>query len=668
MVKIMAKIQLTKHLLSSKQIFWILLSVTISVLPHLPRLPLWFPILLIGVILSRWLTAIKQTKPLPKVIIILITLTAFITIVYFQGFKLNREISVTILAAMTVLKILETNTKRDAWMVVTLCYFVILTRFFYSQDLLLVIYLFLSVLIITHTLFILQHDNKKDFLDKRELKQTLGLLATGLPLAVLFFLFFPRLGSPIWGSPDFFGSGKTGIGDSMSPGSISQLFSDDSTAFRATFKGSIPNNSDLYWRGPVLWDFDGKTWNTNQRQTSKKTFIASNDTGTLVSYEVELEPTGQKYLFALDYVKTAPTGSTLKADQQLITENDINQLRHYTALSQFKAYNSNELLSPEDFARLKYLPPSFNPKTKALIQQWKRQVHSPLELIKKILTHFATDEFYYSYSPPLLMGDTVDQFLFETKSGFCEHYASAFTVMMRAAGIPARIVTGYQGGILNEGYLLVKQSDAHAWAEVWIQNKGWLRVDPTSAVSPLRVEQGSQALIRQNARNWLDNSWSRKLGERYDAIRHNWNKWVREYNATKQKAIFKVIGFDSVNGRAIIIVLGTIILITTLLVLFFLYINRPKRKQSPYDKIQKKFKLLFLKHGLTAEENLGLLEFSKKATEYFPQSKNSIQQFTTLYLRLRFAETENKQANLDNRLLKIIIKIKNELRTKGIKE
>ncbi len=657
----MAKTKTIANLLSTKQIFWILLSVAIAVLPHIPRLPLWFPFLLIGVVMSRWFTAIRHSKPLPKTLIVLITLSTFIAIVYFQGFKLNREISVTILAAMTVLKILETWKKRDAWMVVTLCYFVILTRFFYSQDLLLVIYLILSVFIITHTLFILQHDNQKDFLEKKELKQTLGLLATGLPLAVLFFLFFPRLGSPIWGSPDFFGNGKTGIGDSMSPGSISQLFSDDSTAFRVTFNGTIPENSALYWRGPVLWDFDGKTWMTNQTEASKRPNKLTQDKGSIVSYEVELEPTGQKYLFALDYLINAPAGSQLKPDQQLVTQHDINQLRHYSAQSQLKTYNKNELLSAEDFARLKYLPPSFNPKTKALIQQWKRQVNSPLELIKKILLWFANDEFYYSYSPPLLIGNTVDQFLFETKSGFCEHYASAFTVMMRAAGIPARVVTGYQGGILNEDYLLIKQSDAHAWTEVWINQKGWLRIDPTAAVSPLRVEQGTQAIIRQNSRNWLDTSWSRKLGERYDAVRHNWNKWVREYNAVKQKAIFKVVGFDSVNGRSIIIVLGSIMVITTLLVLLFLYLNRPKRKESPYDKIYKKFTNLFLKKGLVVAKNYGVLEFSEQAIKQFPHSKNSIEQFSTLYLKLRFSKTHNKPKHLDQRLHKLIAKIRKEL-------
>jgi len=657
----MTKSKLSPYLLSSKQIFWILLSVSISVLPHMPRLPLWFPLLLIGVVFSRWFTATKYTKPLPKIVVAIITISVFITIVYFQGFKLNREISVTILAVMTVLKILETWQKRDAWMVVTLCYFVILTRFFYSQDLILVIYLLLSVIIITHTLFILQHDDQKNFLNKREIKQTIGLLATGLPLAILLFLFFPRLGSPIWGSPDFFGNGKTGIGDSMSPGSISQLFIDDSTAFRATFTESIPQNSDLYWRGPVLWDFDGKTWKNNLQQTSRRSFNSLQSAGSYVSYEVELESTGQKYLFALDYINKAPTGSQLKPDQQLTTQHDINQLRHYRATSQLKTYNNNEILSSKDIARLKVLPAAFNPKTITLIQQWKKQVSSPLELIEKVLNLFANDEFYYSYSPPLLEGSTIDQFLFETKSGFCEHYASAFTVMMRAAGIPARIVTGYQGGTPNKGYLLVKQSDAHAWAEVWIKQKGWLRVDPTAAVSPLRVEQGSQALISQNSRNWLDNSWSRKLGERYDAVRHNWNKWVRGYNAVKQKAIFKVVGFDSINGRSIIIVLGTIMIITTLLALLFLYISRPKRKEGPYDKIYKKFTHLLTKKGLKLEKNYGTLEFSHQAIQRFPQSKGSIQQFTTLYLQLRFAKTSTNQTNLDKRLLKLILKIKKEL-------
>lgn len=660
----MTKSKIIPHLLSSKQIFWILLSVTISVLPHLPRLPLWFPLLLIVVVISRWLTAIKRTNPLPKLLIIVITISTFITIVYFQGFKLNREISVTILSAMTVLKILETWKKRDAWMVVTLCYFVILTRFFYSQDLLLVIYLLLSVLVITHTLYILQHDDKKDFLDKREIKQTLGLLATGLPLAILFFLFFPRLGSPIWGSPDFFGSGKTGLGDSMSPGSISQLFSDDSTAFRATFNGNIPQNSDLYWRGPVLWDFDGKSWTPKKQQHYKLSNNFSSTKDPLISYEVELEPTGQKYLFALDFVNIAPPNSQLLQDQQLLTQNNINQLRHYTAKSQLRKFNHNEALTSQDFARLIQLPPSYNPKTVALIQQWKIQVHNPTQLINKALNLFTTDQFYYSYSPPLLSGNTVDQFLFETKSGFCEHYASAFTVMMRAAGIPARVVTGYQGGILNKDYLLVKQSDAHAWVEVWINNKGWLRVDPTAAVSPLRVEHGSQALINQNSRNWLDNSWSRKLGERYDAVRHNWNKWVREYNAVKQKAIFKIIGFDSINGRSIIIVLGVIMVVTTLIVMLFLFLNQPKRKETSYDKIYRKFKNIFEKKGLKFDQNAGTQEIAEQAMQHFPQSKHSIKQFTTLYLQLRFSKTPKNQVKLDNRLLKTIIKIKKELKSK----
>lgn len=649
--------------LSSKQIFWILLSVIIAVAPHLPRLPIWFAPMTIIVVASRWLTSTRKVKPMPKLLIAFITIMLSIAIIYFQGFKLDREISVTVLTTMTVLKLLETWRKRDAWMVVTLCYFVILTRFFYSQDMLLVLYLLLSVIVITHTLFVLQHKGNSGFLVKREIKQTLGLLLTGVPLAALFFLFFPRLGSPIWGSPDFFGQGKTGMSEEMSPGSISQLFNDDSTAFRVIFDDNIPSNSVLYWRGPVLWDFDGTIWTRNKKPRLARRPQSFKDVGTSVSYEVELEPTGQHFLFALDYLLKAPDKTGLLTDSQLMSPIKINQLGHYRVTSVLKQYNPYERLPLKTLNRLKELPVGYNNKTIKLIQEWKKLSLTPEQMINKALNFFATDEFFYSYSPPLLSGDTVDQFLFETKSGFCEHYASAFTIMMRAAGLPARVVTGYQGGIKNEDYLLVKQSDAHAWSEVWIKNKGWLRVDPTAAVSPERVEKGSQALMSQNARSWHDSSWSRKLGERYDGMRHKWNRWVRDYNAVKQKALFEVFGFDSQDGKSIAIVLGSIMISTTLVVLLFLYLTRPKRKLSHYDKIYKKYLTVFVKNGLDKPDEVGVTAFSEVASNQFSQAQESINEFTQLYLNLRFSKYNKKQPNLDKRLLNIIEKIKNQIKT-----
>jgi transglutaminase-like putative cysteine protease len=650
--------------LTNKQIVWILLSVTVAVLPHIPRLPIWFGLLLALVVLTRWLIAQKKITPMPGLFVSIITIFIFIEIIYFQGFSLNREISVTLLTTMTVLKLLETWRKRDAWMVVTLCYFVILTRFFYSQDMLLLVYLLSSVIIITHTLFVLQHSNTENIIQKREVKETLSLLAAGVPLAVLFFLFFPRLGSPIWGSPDFFGEGKTGMSEEMSPGSISQLFNDDSTAFRVIFDSVIPAKNHLYWRGPVLWNFDGKTWTTNKNSIFADRPNSFTQSSPKITYEVELEPTGQHYLFALDYVIKPPPKSRILTDSQLMSESEINQLRHYKTTSVLKKYNLYELLSRKKLNRLTALPKGFNPQTIALMQQWRKLNLTPEQLINKALSLFAKDEFYYSYSPPLLYGDTVDQFLFGTKKGFCEHYASAFTVMMRAAGLPARVVTGYQGGIQNEGYLLIKQSDAHAWSEVWIPNKGWLRVDPTAAVSPLRVEEGSQALMSENARNWLDSSWYRKLGERFDGVRHKWNTWVRDYNATKQKALFEVFGFDSQDGKAIAIILGSIMLLSTLIVLLFLYLTRPRRILSHYDKIYQKYLSIFIKKGLNKTNDMGVTEFADIASKQYPQVQRSINDFTQLYLKLRFSKFSKKQTNLDKRLLNIIIKIKNQIGNK----
>jgi len=640
--------------LHPKQVFWVCLVVIIAVLPHFPRLPLWFPLMLILVVSFRWLTAKQKIKPLPPWLIAVLTVLIFLAIIYFQGFALNREISVTILTTMTVLKLLETWRKRDAWMVVILCYFVILTRFFYSQDMLLVLYLFASVFVTTHTLFVLQHCNDEHYLQKSELKQTGSLLAVGIPLAAVFFLFFPRLGSPIWGSPDLFGQGKTGMSDEMSPGSISQLFNDDSTAFRVTFSGDTPAKSSLYWRGPVLWDFDGKTWTRNNKQLFMNRPESFSQQGQPVSYEIELEPSGQHYLFSLDYVVSATKNSVLLPDSQLLSEDKINQLRHYSLDSVQKKYNPYELLSRKSLQRLKALPKNYNKKTLQMMQQWQQQNLSAEQLIQKALLLFAQDEFYYSYSPPLLQGDTVDQFLFETKSGFCEHYASAFTVMMRAAGLPARVVTGYQGGIINEDYWLIKQSDAHAWSEVWISGKGWLRVDPTAAVSPLRVEQGSQALMANNARHWLDSSWYRKLGERYDGMRYKWNQWVRDYNALKQKALFEVMGFDVDNGKSIALVLGVGMLVSTIIVLLFLYLTRPKRRSHPYDKIYKKFVNLLQQKEQTIHDSEGIIAFSKQAVLHYPQAKTSINEFSSLYLKLRYAKYNSRNKHLEMRLHKLL--------------
>jgi transglutaminase-like putative cysteine protease len=647
--------------LSVKQLFWITASVIIAVLPHLPRLPVWFAFLLGLVVLVTWSAATKRIRPISGWFIVIVTISIFFAIIYFQGLTLNREISVTILTTMTVLKLLETHAKRDAWMIVTLCYFVMLTRFFYSQDLILLLYLIVSVSIITHSLFVLQHPNRAGFFIKAEIKQTLKLLMTGIPLAALFFLFFPRLGSPIWGSPDLFGEGKTGISEEMSPGSISQLFSDDSTAFRATFSTPVPPRNKLYWRGPVLWDFDGKTWRRNPQLNPIGRHRDFSKEGTKSHYEIELEPTGQHYLFALDYMLRAPKESILLRDSQLINMGKINQLRHYQVTSILKQYNPFEWLSNKRLARLRALPEGFNPKTINLVNSWKQINPDPEVLIRKTLSWFATDKFFYSYSPPLLQGDTVDEFLFETKSGFCEHYASAFTVMMRAAGIPSRIVTGYQGGINNGDYLLIKQSDAHAWSEVWIKDKGWIRVDPTAAVSPLRVEMGSQALMTKQSRGWFDSSWSRKMGEKYDAIRHKWNKWVRDYNIVKQKALFEVFGFDSSDGKSIIIVLGSIMLMTTLFVLLFLYWTREKIKFNHYDKIRNKFVKLFAQKGLQKTQGQGMLAFAVSANQQFPHCQQNIDEFTQLYLKLRFSNTRKSNKNLDLRLEKLIHKIKKNI-------
>ena len=318
--------------LDMKQLFWVVLSVSIAVLPHIARMPVWFVPMTLAVIAYRFYSQMHNIGRTVNALIMLITILTLMLLVYTQGLGLSREISVSVLISMTVLKLLETYRFRDAYLTVILCYFVVMTRFLYTQDIALVIYLFASVFVTTHTLRVIHGVKSQKILNKQELKLTSKLLAGAVPFSIVFFLIFPRIGSPIWGSPDIFGEGKTGISDTMSPGSIAQLFADDSPAFRATFKGNAPPPNELYWRGPVLWHFDGLTW-TRQKHSSLSQSRNVEQSGRRIEYDVELESTGQNYLFGLDYVTELQTDAFILPDLILYSPRTINQIRHYTVES-----------------------------------------------------------------------------------------------------------------------------------------------------------------------------------------------------------------------------------------------------------------------------------------------------------------------------------------------
>ncbi len=623
--------------LTTKGLIWLYIALGFALLPHIPRMPFWFVPLVIAVFTYRYYAQVRQLKRIYTTFLMLIALLTLALIVYSQGLGLSREISVTILITMTVLKLLESHISRDALMITILCYFIVITRFLYNQDITMLLYMLISVYLTTHTLGVIHAAGSPRVLDKKELKKTASMLALSVPVAVLFFLVFPRLGSPIWGSPDLFGQGTTGISDEMSPGSIINLIADDSPAFRVTFSdGAYPPNSALYWRGPVLWHFDGTTWRRQKHRSLRRTLDAQVlAQRPQLEYEMEMEPSGQNYLFPLDWLVDPPQGHFILPDGILYSPIKINQLKHFNMKSVLADPMPMQLTQNHRDLLLQ-LPPASNPKTRALMQRWRTELRSEQALIERVLDWFRTDRFAYSLSPPPLSGNTVDEFLFDSKEGFCEHYASAFTFMMRAAGIPARVVTGYQGGLDNGEYLLVRQSDAHAWSEVYLADGRWHRVDPTAAVSPQRVRSGNAGLFDER-RGWFDYAWVRTMRNRYDALRYDWNRWVRSFSSEQQAALFELMGFERFEARSFGTLIAAVFIVTSaLFALFFWLANRATTTEP--ERIWRAFLRAFKLSQ--ADGDVGVDRVCRRLSHAHPELALGIAQFRHHYIRARYGHRD----------------------------
>jgi len=374
------------------------------------------------------------------------------------------------------------------------------------------------------------------------------------------------------------------MSDSMAPGTIQSLLVDDSPAFRVTFDGMPPPADKLYWRGPVLTDFDGNTWRRRDTQLLSAADASVQAGGASVKYEVVLEPNDKPWLFALDVPLSAPEDARRAADLGLIRRAPVSELLRYRVESAID-YRLDPELSPNMRRRALTLPPEFDPRSVELARSWRRELGGDDAVIRAALKLFH-DKFVYTLSPPALGRDSIDDFLFSTQRGFCEHYAAAFVFLMRAADIPARVVTGYLGGYYNDaaGYLLVRQSDAHAWSEVWLAGRGWVRIDPTAAVSPQRIELGAAAAAAAAgaALPWYQSDWVRGMRNQFDLINRGWNSVVVQFNALRQQNLLVPLGIaraDYQTLTALLIGSGSV-----LLLLGALWVMRaPRRRVDALD-------------------------------------------------------------------------------------
>ena len=549
----------------------LMLACVLVMAPHVTHLP-WWGTLLCGALLAwrAWITARGQRMP-PRWMLLPISCVAMVAVFLTYGTFLGREAGVTMLVLLMAFKLLEMRARRDLFVVIFLGFFLLLTGFFYSQTIFSALLALCGVVAMLTAQLSFQFTGTVPALRKR-VALAARMLGLALPLTLVLFMLFPRIQGPLWGMPGAAPRPHTGLSDSMSLDNISSLALSGEVAFRVKFAGQAPPKAKLYWRGPVLGEFDGKTWRGLRMRRSGRMQIAMRRLSAPIQYQVTLEPTGQTSVFALDLPQSAPelenNPTHLAPDLQILARNTITERVRYDAVSSVD-YELQRDQTPAAMRDWLALPAAQNPQTRALASDLRERFHNPDEMIRAVLRMFRAQGFRYTLSPPALGTQAIDDFLFSTRAGFCEHYASAFVVMMRMMEIPARVVTGYQGGEINpvDGYMTVRQSDAHAWAEVWLAGRGWVRIDPTAAIAPDRVEQNLESVIPPQLLGGLITLGDQhgalalaldRVRQNWEAVNNGWNQWVLDYSPTRQRDFVQSLGFRNGDWQTLTLLMVAI--------------------------------------------------------------------------------------------------------------
>lgn len=628
---------------------WSVIALFALVAPHLSRIPVW--VLAVYVLATIWRTMVYRGRwSFPNRLVKLFLIVTSIAGIYVSyGAMVGLEPTVALLLTASALKLIELAQRKDAYVLLFLCYFICITEFLFNQGLLIVFYSLLNVTLITTALLALHQPGQHRF-NPGTIRPAAIMLLQAMPLMLVLFFLFPRIG-PLWTVPLKSHAAKTGVSDFMRPGDISKLSQSDEVAFRVQFEGFIPDSSALYWRGLVFSQLKDGAWTSlpyykvpaEQRRQNRPV-----RSGPALNYSIIMEPTQQNWLYSLRYAEPKQSKVTNTNDFRLYSPVEIEDEYQYRVRS-WPDVQIEEELTPWRRETELDLPSQANPQTTAYAKQLRLGSDSDWEFVDVILQKFRQENYVYTLQPPALGENSMDEFLFETRRGFCEHYAYAFVVIMRAAGIPARVIAGYQGGEVNplNRTVIVHQFDAHAWAEVWLEGEGWVRVDPTAAVSPDRIEWGLEQAMADEG-SFLSSSplsplryrsviWINSMRLRFDAITWQWQKWIIGYNGETQfDFLHKWLG--ELSGRKFaLILLGSWALIL-IPVSLSLLVRRDIKGVAPFDKHYLIFcdKMEDLGVRRWAGEAPG--DFATRAAEAFPVLAPGIQKITGLYFELAYAK------------------------------
>ena len=630
----------------------LLLSQAAVIVPHAGRLAIW--ILGLWVVCVLWRILIHQGRwgyP-PRLVKGLFVVFAGAGLVAVHGFAVSLDAAVALLVLAFALKLLEMRDRRDALVVIFLGYFVIATAFLFEQGIGLTVYQLGAVLLLTAALVAL-HQSWNRPRPLASLRTALIILVQALPLTLVVFVFFPRV-APLWSVPmPDQSSSRTGLAESMSPGEIASLGRSRELAFRVDFDDAPPPQAELYWRVLTYSNYDRGTWSPHRPEPARQLndsavfwidggrtppdwLRAVEPHGPELRYSVLAEPSHRPWLYALDFAQPLTASTGVGRDFRVLHQRPVNQRLRYDVVSR------SARLDPElprwDQLRETALPPNGNPRTRAFV----RRLHAdgyrdtePLALARRLLEFFGQEPFHYTLNPPTLGADDIDEFLFDTRRGFCGHYAGAFVYMMRLAGVPARVVAGYQGGERNPvgGYFVVRQYDAHAWAEIWIEGEGWKRFDPTFAVAPERIERGAEAAFADDAeeaaygsftgsRAW-QMAWLIDAYHFLDSLEHRWNVFVVGYDASMQSGVLqKLLG--EITPLRVAAAAGAAAAVAILISLSGALPRAMTRRRDPVLRLHDRFCRIFASAGAPREPRESPRGYGQRLATRYPELAGEI--------------------------------------------
>jgi len=637
---------------------WLVLSGVAVIVPHVGRIPAWLSLVFVAAMAWQWVV-INRGWPSPNRVVRLVITLALVAAIFKEfGTLLGREAGTGLIVGLAGLKFLELRTLRDYMMTTFIFYMLIGINFLFDQTLVHGVYLVTTVFLTTATLVRLNLPTTDNW--RYNLRLAGGMLARALPLMVIMYLLFPRIQGGLWSLPNDAHSGQTGLTDTISAGSLSRLSQSDAPAFRVEFRGAIPPPAQRYWRTLILWQTDGKTWKQGQTPYIDPARQRVETEGDPVRYTITLEPSGKHWRPALDIPLRADADDRFRMGNLVESKNKTESRVRYS-LASYTRYNTGALGAYEKRLGLA-LPRSPGKRVVDLVNEWRKETRSDTGVVQKVLQYFSNQNFRYTLTPPLLGNNPVDQFLFDTRAGYCEHYATSFVALMRLAGIPSRVVAGYQGGDFNEdgNYLIVRQADAHAWAEVWLKGRGWTRVDPTAAVAPERIELGIDAIRRLEARGLRPGSLSsdalanlvrldpmeklwRQSRMAWDAVNLAWFRWTTGYDIDKQLNLLRQLGIRTPDWVGL--VLGLVAGVAIFILAMVLSLRRSEQDHDPLLTIYRKFEKKLVRRGLVKAPSEGPVDFAYRVIEERPELKKPVDEITELYVQLRY--NQSTQAERD---------------------